>query len=581
MNTNYISIVKTNLRQIISAVCLSTLLFVATALAQTPLRANGKIAFTSDRDGNREIYVMNPDGTNQTRLTNNSISDDHPAWSPDGRKLAFISQRPTGQYAVFQMNADGAGRTEITPVNYQPSPYYATGWTISWSPDGRQLAFTNLPLIYIVNADGSGLRTLTSGYGPAWSPDGSKILFITGSFPGEIHTIRPDGSDLRTLPALPAFYNWYYDVTWSPTGTEIAITAFDGANEIIFISNADGTNPREFYGLCAEFTLGCSRLAAPSWSPDGNTIVFFAWGFQSGLEIYVKDIAGGESRRLTNTTGNNSDPSWQPLSPTRTFADFDGDGRSDVSVFRPSDRVWYLDRSRDGFASTQFGLPTDKITPADFDGDGKTDISVYRDGTWYWLSSSNGNFNAVRFGISSDIPVPADYTGDGRAELAVYRGGVWYTLNLTSNLSNAVPFGLSTDEPVPADYDGDGRIDHAVYRDGEWHLNRSTQGYTVVNFGLTTDKPVIGDYDGDGKADEAVYRDGTWYLLRSSQGFTAFQFGLASDVPAPADYDGDGKADAAVYRNGTWYVNRSTGGVSIQQFGLVGDKPAPAAFLNY
>src|SRR5688572_28855229 len=123
MNTNY----KSNsfakcCQQIFSTICLLAFLLIMTAFAQAAvLRANGKIAFTSDRDGNREIYVMNADGSNQTRITNNSISDNHPKWSPDGRKIAFISQRQTGEYAIFQMNASGSGKTEITLVNYQPS----------------------------------------------------------------------------------------------------------------------------------------------------------------------------------------------------------------------------------------------------------------------------------------------------------------------------------------------------------------------------------------------------------------------------------------------------------------------------
>lgn len=263
----------------------------------------------------------------------------------------------------------------------------------------------------------------------------------------------------------------------------------------------------------------------------------------------------------------------------RTRFDFDGDGKADGSVFRPSDRTWYVNRSTQGFSATQWGLATDKITPADYDGDGKTDISVYRDGTWYRLNSSNQSVGIVQFGVASDIPVPADYTGDGKSELAVYRNGAWWIQNLTNNQTQVINFGLVTDKPVAADYDGDGRADQAVYRNGEWHLNRSSQGYTVVNFGLATDKPVIGDYDGDGRTDQAVYRDGTWHILQSSNGYTAFPFGISTDIPAPADYDGDGKTDAAVYRNGVWYLLQSTNGISFQQFGLTNDKPVPAAYV--
>lgn len=557
---------------------------VGLAIAQSPtLRANGKIAFTSDRDGNREIYVMNADGTNQTRITNNSVNDVQPSWSPDGRKIAFISQRQTGEYSIFQMNADGTGKTEITPVNYQPSSsFITTGWKISWSPDSSRLVFRDVEandnLIFIVNADGSNRRFLINGRNPTWSPDGSKILLITRLGSSDwLQTIKPDGTDIRTLPALPDLYNWYYDATWSPTGSEIARTATDLANNVIFISNADGTNPRDFHWQCGLLSpSGCSTVIAPSWSPDGRTIAFYYWHGPSLAEIYVKDIAGGEPRRLTNTNTRNVDPSWQPVSDAK--ADFDGDGRSDISVFRPSDRTWYLNQSTNGFSATQFGLSTDKITPADYDGDGRTDISVYREGIWFWLKSSDQTVGIVQFGLHDDIPVSADYTGDGRSELAVYRNGFWWSLNLVNDQASVVQFGTSTDKPVAADYDGDGRVDQAVYRDGEWHLNRSSLGYSVVNFGLATDKLVPADYDGDGRTDQAIYRDGTWYLLRSTNGFTAFQFGLATDIPVPADYDGDGKTDIAIYRNGTWYiVQSSTGTASYQQYGLSGDIPVAGA----
>lgn len=290
-------------------------------------------------------------------------------------------------------------------------------------------------------------------------------------------------------------------------------------------------------------------------------------------EVSGTNGSGSYRIHLTDVTING------PATLPKTKFDFDADGRADISIFRPSDRTWYLNRSTQGFSAAQWGFSTDKIAPADFDGDGKTDLAVYRDGTWFWLASSNNSYNTTQFGLADDIPLAADFTGDERAELVIYRNGVWWILNLLNNQINTIQFGLPTDKPIVADYDGDGRTDQAVYRNGEWHLNQSSQGYKVVQFGLPNDKLVPADFDGDDKTDLAVYRDGTWYILQSNQGFTAFPFGLASDIPAPADYDGDGKSDAAVFRDGVWYLRQSTNGISIQLFGLTNDKPVAAAYL--
>jgi murein DD-endopeptidase MepM/ murein hydrolase activator NlpD len=270
------------------------------------------------------------------------------------------------------------------------------------------------------------------------------------------------------------------------------------------------------------------------------------------------------------------------VQPTRF--DFDGDGKADVSVFRPDNGAWYLQQSTNGFTGLQLGLATDKLVPADYDGDGKTDVAVYRSGTWYLQRSSVG-FTSVAFGDESDIPQPADFDGDGRAELAVWRpsNGTWYVLNLVNNQFNAFQFGAGEDKPVAADYDGDGKADYAVFRpsNGVWYLQRSTAGFTGIQFGEATDKAVPADYDGDGKTDVAVFRvsNGVWYLQQSTAGFTGIRFGIGTDLPTAADYDGDGRADVTVFRSGTWYLQRSRAGFASVGFGTPTDKPVPNAFV--
>ena len=279
------------------------------------------------------------------------------------------------------------------------------------------------------------------------------------------------------------------------------------------------------------------------------------------------------------------------FSQTTPF-DFDGDGKADISVFRPSTGSWYsLQSSNSSFFAQNFGISTDLITPADFDGDGKTDFAVFRpdSGNWYLQQSTSG-FTAVQFGQNGDIPVPADYDGDGEADIAVYRPstGSWYRLNSSNSQFVAVQFGIAEDKPTIGDFDGDGKSDIAVFRPstGSWYrLNSSNNQFVAVQFGVAEDRPTPADFDGDSKTDIAVFRPstGNWYLLNSSNGeFVAIEFGISEDRPVPADYDGDGKADIAVFRpsEGNWYLLGSIAGFSAVHFGAGEDKPVPNAFIR-
>jgi TolB protein len=307
------------MRHCLSAVCLSLFLFATAAFAQTPaLRANGKIAFTSDRDGNLEIYVMNNDGTGQVRLTSNPGTDSLPAFSPDGRKIAFISQNPSPTFAVNikLMNADGTNQIELTPITYFNSQYpWEDNKSLSWSPDGSKIAFDDAGEIFTINVDGSNRTNLTNhpdgDSAPSWSPDGSRILFVSSRVGFmTMHTMNADGSDVRALPSEGEFWDMLPD--WSPTGNKI-VFAVGSENYIppLYIANADGTNRQPFDG-CDGFCA--SHRNKPKWSPDETKIVFqISQHFSNDTEIYVKNVNGGGLTQLTNTNGRNFQPSWQPL----------------------------------------------------------------------------------------------------------------------------------------------------------------------------------------------------------------------------------------------------------------------------
>ncbi len=426
--------------------------------------------------------------------------------------------------------AGGMGSFNVTVSNSQ-CPYTAT---------------TAAPWITVNNGSGtgSGMVTFTVQANPGPARSGTIIVggqtYTVNQSTGCSYTINPANTNVGANGGTGSFT--------VATTSICPYTAVSGVSWITVTSNGSGTG-----SATISFTVVSNNGAARS-----GTITV------GGQTYTVNQAAAGVT--------------------VRPAFDFDGDGKADISVFRPNGGNWYLSQSTNGFTGVQFGDTNDKLVPADYDGDGKTDLAVYRAGVWYLLRSTSG-FTGVAFGEPTDIPQPADFDGDGKAELAVWRpsNGSWYIFNLITNSFSAAQFGASTDKPVVGDYDGDGKADFAVFRPaiGTWYLQRSTAGFTGVQFGDAADKPVPADYDGDRKTDIAVFRpsNGTWYLNRSTAGFTGIQFGALNDLPVPADYDGDGRADVAVFRSGVWYLNQTTAGFTGVQFGAATDKPVPNAFV--
>ena len=265
---------------------------------------------------------------------------------------------------------------------------------------------------------------------------------------------------------------------------------------------------------------------------------------------------------------------------------------ADLAVWRSSggNGYWFVLGGQGSAQTTvQWGAAGDKTVPGDYDGDGKTDFSVFRagSGAWYIQRSSDQSFLAINFGGSGDVEAPADYDGDGKTDAAVFRpsDGNWYLQQSSAGFASQ-HYGDPSDKPVPADYDGDGKADLAMWRssNGTFYIRRSSDGiFTSAQIGAAGGTAVPGDYDGDGKADFAVRNGADWIIRYSSTGQTVtIPWQSSGDVAVQNDYDGDGKMDIAVWRDATgyWYIRQSSlsGQLRQVQWGAPGDIPVPAFY---
>ncbi|MFC1981515.1 TolB family protein [Chloroflexota bacterium] len=268
-----------------------------------------KIAFVSTRDNNREIYIMNADGSNQTRLTNNSALDGHPAWIFLKKGIIFATDRD-GNNELYVMGIDGSNQKRLFP-----KPYITDEIMPSWSSNGRWIAFTSvtwptqkdpvgkMQLYRIDRATNKVIRLTNTSFledHANWSPDSKQIVFTSSrSGDHDIYVMNNDGTNQTKLIGNPAL-DW--DPAWSPDGTKIVFVSLRDGNPEIYVANADGSD-------VTRLTSNEADDIEPAWSPDGTKIVF-ASKRDGNLEIYVMNADGTNQTRLTNNKADDRQPAW-------------------------------------------------------------------------------------------------------------------------------------------------------------------------------------------------------------------------------------------------------------------------------
>jgi len=361
----------------------------------------------------------------------------------------------------------------------------------------------------------------------------------------------------------------------------------------------------------------------------------FEW---TEFRITISGLAGPTSGRFAfrffcedgGPSGNNSyiigidtltySPAGPPA-PPQNYIDYNGDGRTDLSVTRdevPGDGVgsgrltWYNQYISAGGATTevqhQWGLAGDTVVPLDYDGDNRSDIAVWQalptaPAYFYIFQSQTGTLRQEQFGlVGDDATVTADYTGDGRADPAIYRAstGEWWYLASDGPLAGqqvVTRWGQVNDRPAPGDYNGDAKADFAIVRVDEaspsqtrfWIRNGTGGGDpggdgTTTQFGIPGDAIVPGDYDGDSRTDIAVARnigaDIVWFVRPSGGGADIVRaWGGGIDVLVPGDYDGDGRTDFAIWRENPdpaqnyFFILGANGSPLQYEWGAAGDHP--------
>jgi hypothetical protein len=521
-------------------------------------------------------YSLHQSGTNRRiRVFVNSVS------LPAGTLLnVTVGSANVGQFAL---QGNGYGEFRIESRDFPNVPVVTPGTTVVVSNNGASV------LSGIFNG---GSASPSPSPSPTGSPTGSPSPSPTGS---------PNATPSPSPTASPSPAARFFDaeIRGSQVVPQINSDARGSARILLNDAGNQIQVVLSFFGLTGNQTS--ASINAPALPGQvgpaifelgtiGGTSGFFPTRTFAITPAQLAQLRAGTWYVQINSATNPNGEIRGQVRAEDNRGDFEGDGLTDLAVFRPSNSTWYFQNSSDGnFRAQVLGSANDTVVSGDYDGDGVSDIAVFKNinGVGYWSirRSSDGVVTTEQWGLGDDKPAAADFDGDGRNDLAVFRpsNGAWYVRRSFDNSFFAVQWGTNGDLPVAGDFDGDGKADVAVFRpsNGYWYVLRSSNGALfALPWGTNGDIPQAGDFDGDGQTDVAVFRpsNGYWYARRSIDGsLKAIPFGTNGDIAVAGEFDADGITDVAVFRpsNGYWYVLRSADDQFVATpFGTNGDRPA-------